>query len=134
MHESSPSREQWGASDYIGSAVADFAQSLFVGRFRLRCDNEPVVLAVAEKVKEKFPESVLLETTPHHSSASTGLAERAVRAIGEQVRTLRYDAQDRYKTLITPSSPVWPWLVRHAGFNITRYSHRAGGATPFRAT
>ena len=35
-------------------AVADFVKFLFVGRFRLRCDNEHLILAKAEKVKAKM--------------------------------------------------------------------------------
>ena len=51
----------------------------FAGRFRLRCDSEHSIMAVAEKVKAKMPDTVVVGSTPGHSSASNGLAERASR-------------------------------------------------------
>ena len=49
------------ATDFLASSVADFVRNLFVGRFRLRCDNEPSTMAVAEKVKAKMPGRVAHE-------------------------------------------------------------------------
>ena len=127
------SAETHGVTDCHASSVADFVKHLFEGRLRLRCDNESSIKAVAEKVKAKMPDSVVVENTPRYSSASNGLAERVIRTIGEQLRTLRYGTQNRCKTRITLKSTFWPWLVRHAGFCVTRYARGAGGITPFRA-
>ena len=69
----------------------------------------------------------MVETSPRHSSASNGLAERSSRTIGEQLRTLRYDTQNRYKTRITPLTTD----VRCVGFFVTRYAW--SDTTPFRA-
>ena len=93
--------EMRGATDYLANSVADFVNICLLGGFRLRCNNEPSIMAVAEKVRTKLPHRVVVETSPRHSSASHGLAERAIRTIGEQLRTLRYDTQNRYKTRIT---------------------------------
>ena len=89
------------------------------GRFReqfVRCEvrqrNLDSGVAVEEKVKAKKLDRVAVGNTPRYNSASKGLGERAIRTIGEQLRTLRHDAENRYKTLITPESTVWPWLVR----------------------
>ena len=102
------SADSKGATEYLGSAVADFARSLFMGKFRLRSDGEPAVVAVCNKVKEKLADTVILETTPRHSSGSNGQAERAIRSIGEQLRTLRFDTQARYSMKLTPNLAVWP--------------------------
>ena len=72
-------------------------------------------------------------TSPRHSSASKGLAERATRTIGEQLRTSRYDMQNRYNTRIAPNSVICPSMVRYSGFCVTRYACGASGTTPFRA-
>ena len=37
--------ETKGATDHLASAVADFVKNLFVGRFRLRCDNDHSIMA-----------------------------------------------------------------------------------------
>ena len=90
-------------------------------------------MAVVEKVKAKMPDRVVAENTPRYISTSNGLAEREIQIIGEHLRTHRYDTQNLYMTRITLESTVWPWLVRHAGFCVTRYARGAGGITPFRA-
>ena len=43
------SAERKGATDCRASSVADFVKQLFVGRFRIRCDNETSIMVVAEK-------------------------------------------------------------------------------------
>ena len=82
----------------------------------MRCNNEASIMAVADRVKAKMPDRVVVETTLRHSSASNGLAEREIGTVGEQLRTLRYDTQNRYKTRITPDSAIWPRMVSYAGF------------------
>ena len=57
--------------------IGRLREKMFVGRFRLRCHNEPSIMAVAEEVKAKMPDRVVVETTPRYSSAS--LAERNLR-------------------------------------------------------
>ena len=41
--------ETKGTTDCLASSAADFVKNLFVGKFRLRCDKEPSIMAVAEK-------------------------------------------------------------------------------------
>ena len=88
--------ESQGPTDYFASSVADFVKNLFVGKFRLRCDNEPSIMVEAEKVTAKIPDRKVLESTPGHSSASNGL----------ELRSLRYDTQNRYKTRVMPRSAI----------------------------
>ena len=77
--------ETKGATDYLAISVANFVKNLFVGRFRLRCGNEPSIMAVEENVKAKMLDTVVVESTPRRNSASHGLAERAIRTQGEQL-------------------------------------------------
>ena len=113
--------------------MADFVKYLFVGRFRQRCDSEASIKAVAEKVEAKMLDRVVVENTPRYSSASNGLAERVIRTIGEQLKTLRYGTQNRYKTRITLVSTFCPGLAKHTEFCVTRYARGSGGITPFKA-
>ena len=96
------------------SSVADFVKILVAGKFRLHFDSEPSIMAVVEKVTPIMPDRVVVDNSPRHNSTSNGIAERAIRTNGKELRTLRYDTQNRCKTRITPDSAVWPWLVSHA--------------------
>ena len=51
-------------ADYAATGVTGFIRSLYVGKCRLRCDNEPSIVAVAVKVKEKLPDRVVVEHSP----------------------------------------------------------------------
>ena len=82
----------------------------------------------------KMLDTVVVESTPRHSTASNVLAERVSRTTGEQLRTLRDDTQHLEKARVTPSSAMWPCVVRYSGFCATRYERGAGGIIPFRAT
>ena len=54
--------ETKGATDCLASSVADFVKKLFVVKFRLRCDKEPSIMVVAEKVKAKMPDWVVADS------------------------------------------------------------------------
>ncbi len=56
-----------GRVDYAASGVVGFIKSLRAGKVRLRSDDEPSIIAVANKVKEELPDVVVLETTPKYS-------------------------------------------------------------------
>ena len=67
-----------------------------------------------ESESEQERDRVVVETSPRHSSASNGLAERAIWTLGERLRTLPYDTPNRYKTRITADSIICSWMVRYA--------------------
>ena len=62
-----------GATDDLASSEADFVRKLFVGRFRRRGDNEPSIMAVAERVKAKMRDT----------STATRLSEQPSRGTGQ---------------------------------------------------
>ena len=112
-----------GAADDLASSVADFVKKL--ARWKVQTALRPRTFdhgGGRESEKAKMPDKVVVE-----NSASNGLAERAIRTLGQQLRTLRCDTPNRCKTRITPDS------VRYAGFCVTRYARGAGDITPFRA-
>ena len=91
--------------------IGRLREKKFVGRFRLRCHNEPSIMAVAEEVKAKMPDRVVVETTPRYT-----LSEQWSRRAKSANHALLGD---------------WPWMVRYAGFCVTRYARGAGGIPPF---
>ena len=68
-----------------------------------------------------------------HSSASNP-AERAIQAVEEQSRTIRADCRMRFGSGETfgADKPTWAWLLRHAGWQISRYKQKCNGITAYK--
>ena len=112
-------------------------------RWIMQTDGENAITAWAKETrKEWFREStaadtadveraIPLRTSPKESHASTGMVETTVQALAGLTRSLRNDVEKYTGIVITPSSPLLPWLVRHASFILTRFKLRANGRTAF---
>ena len=50
-------------SDYLVTGFRKFVESTFHTKVRLRCDNEPAAIIIAERVKALLPGVVVLEDT-----------------------------------------------------------------------
>ena len=121
-------------TDYSATGLIKFIEGFFHKHVRLRCDGEPAMVALANKVKQMAGDLVKLETTPKHSSASNP-AERAIQAVEEQARTIRADCQMRFGSngeTVGADKPIWAWLLRHAGWKIGRYNQRGNGMTAYK--
>ena len=104
-------------------------------RFTLKSDQEPAILALKAEavriVQSVTGKEVVLEESPVGDSQSNGLAEGAVKEIKGVVRSLRWALEELHGVKIEVSSPVLPWLVRHAGSMISRTRRGADGRTAF---
>ena len=117
------------ATRYSATRLMKFIEGYFHKHVRLRCDGEPATVSLANKVKHMAGDLVKFETTPKHSSASNP-AERAIQAVEEQARTMiRVDCQTRFGSSETfgADKPIWAWLLRHAGWQISLYKQRDDG-------
>ena len=119
-------------SDFSAAGLIKFIEGIFHKHVRLRCDGEPATIALANKVKHMAGDLVKLET-PKHSSASNP-AERAIQAVEEKARTIRADCQMRFGNGETfgADKPIWAWLLRHAGWQISRYKQKGNGMTAYK--
>ena len=90
-------------------------------------------MALENKVKNMAGDLVTFETTPKHSSASKP-SERAIQAVEEQSRTIRADCQMRFGSSETfgADKPIWAWLLRHAGWQRSRYKPKGNGMTAYK--
>ena len=77
-------------SDYLVTGLRKFVESTFHTKVRLRCDNEPAAIIIAERVQALLPGVVVLENTPRRDHAANP-AERAIRSVEDQVRVLGPD-------------------------------------------
>jgi hypothetical protein len=62
-------------------------------------------------------------------SNTNGTIERAIQDVEGQVRTLRSALEQRLSAPVRLSSPIVPWLIRHAACLITRCRVRPSGRT-----
>ena len=117
----------------VASTVA-FVKRMSYVRARLRTDGEPAIIALAEKVKMKLLAEgmkVDVETSPRYSSKSMGAVGRAQRTLEGQVRSMKADVELSTSLKVDPDWPIWPWLVRHAGWLLERFHVRANNRTAF---
>ena len=117
-------------SDYFVMGLRKFVESTFHTKARLRCDNEPAAVTIAEWVKALLAGIVVLENTRRHDHAANP-AERAIRSVEDQVRVLRLDIESRYGISLNANMSLWPWIARHAGWLLTRCKIKGNGCTPY---
>ena len=98
------------ATDFSATGLIKFIEGFFHKHVRLRCDGEPATVALANKMKHLASDRGKFETTPKHRSASNP-AERTI---------LKLFGADK---------PIWAWLLRHAGWQISRYKQKGNGTT-----
>ena len=98
-----------------------------------KSDQEPSIIDVAKEIARnregRF--GTAIDNSAVGDSDSNGTIERAIQDVQGQCRTMRSALEDRLKCKISLKSPVVPWLVRHAGYLITRCRVRPNGRTAF---
>ena len=98
----------------------------------LNSDQEPSIEARTQevnRVKRVSDVEVVCEDSPVGESQSNGDAERGIREVKGQMRTMRGAMDSRYEERISPDHPALSWLARHAGSTITRYMVGIDGRT-----
>ena len=97
----------------------------------LKCDGEPAMKSVQEEVKRRRADNTILENSIPGDSQSNGAAERAVKAVGEQVRVLRAGLQARLGLVVRANHPVMTWLIQHSADCISKYHMGEDGKTAY---
>ena len=54
----------------------------------IKGDNEPAIHSLQEEIRSRRDDETIIENSPVGQSQSNGVAERAVQAAGEQLRTI----------------------------------------------
>ena len=127
------------ANTYMHNSVTDWLDKClrYKGRkIRVQTDGEPAIKSLVNFISVRRGEDSILSetiarTSPAYSSGSLGLAEACIRRGQNQMRVLRCCAEKRYQISLSPAHVTWPWLVRHAGWLLDRFSVRASGRTGF---
>ena len=96
----------------------------------IKTDQEPAIKEVQEELAERRRATGARGTVTEHSrvgdSSSNGRTERSIQELGGLVRTLRLALQTKIGgDPIGLEHAIVPWLIKHAGQQITRYQIRA---------
>ena len=97
----------------------------------LKCDGEPALKAVQEKVNRHFEGTAGCENNPVGDSRATGAAERTVQAVGELIRVIWRGLEDRVGASLPGKHVVTAWLVEHVGDLISHYQVGDDGRTGY---
>ena len=87
----------------------------------LRCDQEPAIVDLMNKVSDLRASPTLVEHSPVGDSQANGLAERAVQSVQKQVRTLLLALERNLGMAIGVLHPCFPWLVEHAADVLNKF-------------
>ena len=118
------------SEDYVVASIVTWIDGLgHVGKIKIVSDGEPQLVALMTKVKAKRTTETLCLTTPVASGASIGTLASMQDKLAGQARTLKSDLEHRYGLEISAGHAIWPWLVRHCAWIISRYDVGSDGRT-----
>ena len=91
-----------------------------LGRLRLvlKSDQEPAIKALLQSVKREKHQDIAFEHSPVAEHQSNGVAERAVKTVQGQARTMKLAPEARISEKVMETSDIIPWLIRHAAMLI----------------
>ncbi len=122
-----PSKE---ASPFATEFVASFIDRCGLTKVALRTDGEPAMTSLADEVRDRREHGAILQQAPKHSSASMGVVERAHWEVQSQTRTMKSQFAGACHTAeISHANALFPWIVRHSSWLMTRYRAKASGMT-----
>ena len=100
-------------------------------RIIVKDDQEPAIIDGAKEIAAnrdgRF--GTALDNSQVGDSDSNGTIERAIQDVEGQCRTMRSALEEKIGNKITLRSAITPWLIRHAGYLITRCRIRPNGRT-----
>ena len=114
------------ADDHAVRFIVQYLSLLGHQKVELMSDGEPATTAMARKVATKRggAEKTKVSVSANYSHASMGDVERAHQTVQAQTRCLRVDLEARLKQRVAPGHSLFPWLLRHSGWSLSRYLPR----------
>ena len=88
----------------------------------LKGDQDPSLQAVIMAVKSRNKRSAQGEKVSKGSRKSSGAIEDAMELVGSSLFTLHSELGFKLKVKICSESLIMPWLVRRAGYSLTRFA------------
>ena len=141
-----------GSDPLVVARLCRFIMECGLLHFAYRSDREPAIVALIQDacamagrngvhinaVADEAPEIEVeksLVAVPEHShpgeSQSNGLAERTMREVIDEIRTLKLSLETRVKGRIPNEHSVMAWLVEHAAYMLNRCRLGTDGRTAY---
>ena len=114
---------------YVVAGICKFLTDLRSSDIVLQSDGEhpirSIVAAIAQTAREKHGLVIRERRAPKFSHQSQGSVEATIRHCRGHFRTLRSALENGTGLEISMAHDIAPWLVRHAGWLISRFQPKA---------
>ena len=114
---------------YVVAGICKFLTDLRCSDIVLQSDGEypirSIVAAIAQTAREKHGLVIRERRAPKFSHQSQGSVEATIRHCRGHFRTLRSALENETGLEISMAHDIAPWLVRHAGWLISRFQPKA---------
>ena len=119
------------AAAWIAKRLADWLDWLGSQTVTLKCDNEPAILALAQKIRRlRREDSITIFKHPEEDEKqSNHLAEGSVNIVKGLIRNLKSSTESNLRTEIGPSQTLIPWIIEYAAQLKNRCMVGADGRT-----
>ena len=111
------------STDWIAPKMVEDMNTMGLKQERIitKSDQEPSIVQVQHEIAKLRTESgTAIENSRVGESDSNGKVERAIREVKGMVRTLRSHIEEKTGKAVKLDDPIVPWIVRHAGYLVTR--------------
>ena len=118
--------------EWLAQQVVEDIETVGLAAERIitKTDQEPAIVQLQQEVAKRRQEAgTALENSRVGDSDSNGRIERAIRDMKGMIRTIRSSIEDKTGKTIKLSDNIVPWIVRHAGYIITRCKVGSDGKT-----
>ena len=118
--------------EWLAQKVVEDIETVGLAQERIitKTDQEASIVQLQQEVaKHRKDGGTALENSRVGDSDSNGKIERAIRDVKGMVRTLRDSIEAKTGKAIRLDDTIVPWIVRHAGYVITRCKVGADGKT-----
>ena len=118
--------------DWLAAKVVEDIETVGLSKERIitKTDQEPAIVQLQREVARLRKEAgTALENSKVGDSNSNGKIEKAIREVKGMIRTLRRSIEAKIGTPIKLDAAIVPWIVRHAGYIITRCRIQEDGKT-----
>ncbi len=128
---SHPVLQKGGAYSWVSDRVVQDINNMGHGKIILKCDQEPAIMEVHGQVMKKRAHETIPEHSPVGEHQSNGIAERAVRTVKDQIRTLKSALDARLGKRVPPEATILLWLIEYSGILLSRFAVGQDGKTAY---